>query len=316
MIDMEYPHKPVMVNEVVELLITRQDGIYVDGTTGSGGHSEAILKKLDINGRLICLDRDPDAIEITRKRLDAGGYKEKYIIIKSNFADMDAALHEAGVQKVDGIVLDLGMSSYQLDRSGRGFSFNRDEPLDMRMDTESGKNAMELLNELSAREIETVLKKYGEERLARPIARTLVRERSKSPINSSARFADIIRSHYPVSRRERKKDPATRAFQALRILVNNEMENLDAMLEKAPDLVNKGGRIIFLTYHSLEDRLVKRAMADWENSCICPPDLPLCVCDKKQRFKRLNKRGFLPQPEEIAENPRARSARLRGAERI
>ena len=316
MIKMEYPHKPVMVNEVVKLLIIRPDGIYVDGTTGSGGHSEAILKRLDKNSRLICLDRDPDAIEITRGRLDAGGYKEKYEIMKANFADMDDSLKEAGVQKVDGILLDLGMSSYQLDQSGRGFSFNRDEPLDMRMDNESGKNAMELLNELSAWEIESVLKKYGEEKLAKPIARSIVKERDKSPIRSSGQFADIVRSHYPVSRRNRTKDPATRAFQALRILTNNEMENLNVILEKAPDLLNRGGRIIFLTYHSLEDRHVKRAMADWENSCTCPPDLPVCVCDKKQRFKRLNKRGFLPQPEEIAENPRARSARLRGAERI
>jgi len=188
--------------------------------------------------------------------------------------------------------------------------------LDMRMDNESGKNAMDFLNELSDREIGSVLKKYGEEKLAKPIARSIVRERSKSPINSSGRFADIVRSHYPPYQRNRKKDPATRAFQAFRILVNNEIENLKVILEKAPDLFNKGGRIIFLTYHSLEDRLVKRAMVDWENSCVCPPDLPLCVCDKEQSFKRLNKRGFLPQPEEIAENPRARSARLRGAERI
>lgn len=305
-----------MVNEVVKHIITRSDGIYVDGTTGSGGHSAAILKALDRNGRLICLDRDPDAIEITRKRLDAGGYKGGYNIIKENFADMDAALQKTGFNKVDGILLDLGMSSYQLDQSGRGFSFNRDEPLDMRMDNESGKNAMDFLNELSDREIGSVLKKYGEEKLAKPIARSIVRERSKSPINSSARFADIVRSHYPPYQRNRKKDPATRAFQAFRILVNNEIENLKVILEKAPDLFNKGGRIIFLTYHSLEDRLVKRAMVDWENSCVCPPDLPLCVCDKEQSFKRLNKRGFLPQPEEIAENPRARSARLRGAERI
>ena len=316
MIEMEYPHKPVMVNEVVKLLITRPDGIYVDGTTGSGGHSEAILKKLDKDGRLICLDRDPDAIEITRKRLDARGYKERFELIKVNFADMDTALEKAGFKKVDGILLDLGMSSYQLDRSGRGFSFNRDEPLDMRMDNESGKNAMELINELSDLEIESVLKKYGEEKLAKPIARTIVRERGKSPIATSGRFADIVRSHFPASQRNRKKDPATRAFQALRILTNNEMENLNDILEKAPDLLNRGGRIIFLTYHSLEDRLVKRAMADWEDSCTCPPDLPVCVCNKKQRFKRLNKRGFIPQPEEIAENPRARSARLRGAERI
>ena len=316
MIDMDYPHKPVMVNEVINLLIIKPDGIYVDGTTGTGGHSEQILKKLDENGRLICLDRDPDAIEISRKRLNDDGYKDKYKIIKVNFADMDIALKETGTDKVDGILLDLGMSSYQLDQSGRGFSFNRDEPLDMRMDNESGKNAMEFLNELSAKEIESALRAYGEEKLAKPIARSIVRERSKSPINSSAQFADIVRSHYPASQRYRKKDPATRAFQALRILTNNEMENLSVILEKAPELLNKGGRILFLTYHSLEDRLVKRAMADWENTCTCPPGLPVCVCNKKQKFKRLNKKGVLPQQEEIAANPRARSARLRVAERI
>jgi 16S rRNA (cytosine1402-N4)-methyltransferase len=313
---MEYPHKPVMVEEVVQLLITRKEGVYVDGTTGSGGHSEAILKGLDQNGRLLCLDRDPDAIEITRKRLDSGGYKDKYSIIKLNFADMDIALKEAGIRGVDGIFLDLGMSSYQLDQSGRGFSFNRDEPLDMRMDTESGKNATELINELSAQEIDSALKRYGEEHLSWAIARTIVKERSKAPIVTSGRFAEIVRSHFPVFERNRKKDPATRAFQALRILTNNEMENLSVILEKAPDLLNKGGRILFLTYHSLEDRLVKRAMADWENTCTCPSDLPICVCNKKQRLIRLNKKGMLPQQEEIAENPRARSARLRGAERI
>lgn len=313
---MEYPHRPVMVTEVVKLLITRKDGVYVDGTTGTGGHSEAILKGLDNNGRLICLDRDPDAIEITRKRLDSGGFKDRYSILKFNFADMDLALEEAGVTGVDGILLDLGMSSYQLDQAGRGFSFNRDEPLDMRMDTESGKNAMELINELSAREIESVLKNYGEEHLSRAIARSIVRERIKAPIVTSGRFAEIVRSHFPAMQRNRKKDPATRAFQALRILTNNEMENLSVILEKAPDLLNKGGRIIFLTYHSLEDRLVKRAMVDWESACTCPPDLPVCVCNKEQRFIRLNKKGLLPEEAEIAANPRARSARLRGAERI
>ncbi len=312
----EYPHKPVMVDEVIENLITKPDGLYVDGTTGSGGHSEAILKSLGQEGRLICLDRDPDAIEITRKRLDSGGFKDKYSMIKSNFADMDEALEKADVMKVDGILLDLGMSSYQLDLSGRGFSFNRDEPLDMRMDNESGKNAMEFLNELSAREIESVLKKFGEEKFARSIARSVVREREKAPISSSGKFAEIVRSHYPAKERYKKKDPATRAFQALRILTNNEMDNLGIILEKIPELLNKGGRIIFLTYHSLEDRLVKRAMVDWENSCTCPPDLPICVCNKKQRFKRLNKKGLEPTQEEIEANPRARSARLRGAERI
>lgn len=305
-----------MVGEVIDHLITTSNGTYVDGTTGTGGHSEAILNNLDQDGRLICLDRDSDAIKISQQRLDAGGFKDKYSIIKANFSDMDMALKESGTEKVDGILLDLGMSSYQLDQSGRGFSFNRDEPLDMRMDNKSGKSAMEILNELSAREIEIFLKKYGEERRAKAISRTIVRERSESPVSSSGKLASIIRSHYPVYERNRKKDPATRAFQALRILTNNELENLETILKKAPDLLNKGGRILFLTYHSLEDRLVKRAMVDWENICECPPDFPICVCNKEAKFKKLNKRGFLPQEQEIKDNPRARSARLRGAERI
>lgn len=313
--EMEYPHKPVMVNEVTGQLITSPDGIYVDATAATGGHSEAILKQLNTRGRLICMDRDSEALEIARKRLR--GFEGREVSFKkANFSGMDDVFRELGIEKVDGILFDLGMSSYQLDHSGRGFSFMRDEPLDMRMDKTEGKDAGELLNNLSAVEIEKILKKYGEEKRARLISKAIVKEREKSPIRSTGRLADLIRSNFPSSPKNRKKDPATRTFQALRILVNGEMQNLENILNKAPELINRGGRVLFLTYHSLEDRLVKTAMVDWEKSCHCPPDFPVCVCNRKPLFRRLNKRGLRPGQGEIDDNPRARSARLRSAERI
>lgn len=298
------------------MLITNPGGIYVDGTTGMGGHSKAILDRLNKNGRLICLERDPEALEIAGTRLGVSERKGKVIFRKANFADMGAVLESMGIEKVDGIFLDLGMSSFQLDKSGRGFSFNRDEPLDMRMDNESGEDAQALVNRLSSHELETILKKFGEEKRARAISRSIVRERNKSPIRTSGQLAKLIRSNFPSSRRSRTKDPATRTFQALRIAVNNEMENLNRLLDIAPDLLIKGGRIIFLTYHSLEDRGVKKSMVDWEKSCICPDDLPVCACGRVPLFRRLTRRGIQPQDREIETNPRARSARLRGAERI
>lgn len=304
-----------MVDEVTDQLITSPDGIYIDATTGTGGHSEAILKQLNAGGRLICMDRDPDALEITQKRLSSFK-KEKISFKNSNFSEMEAVLRELEIEKVNGILFDLGMSSYQLDHSGRGFSFMRDEPLDMRMDKTGGKDAGELVNSLSAFEIEKILKKYGEEKRARRISKAIVKEREKSPIRSTGRLANLIRSNLPSSPKNRKKDPATRTFQALRILVNSEMQNLKNILEKMPELITRGGRVLFLTYHSLEDRLVKRAMVDWEKSCDCPPDFPICVCNREPLFRRLNKRGLQPGQGEITDNPRARSARLRSAERI
>lgn len=313
--EMEYPHKPVMVDEVVSQLITSPDGIYVDATAGTGGHSEAILKQLDVKGRLVCVDRDQDTLEITRGRLSGYG-EERVVFKKANFSEMDELLRELGIEGADGILFDLGMSSYQLDHSGRGFSFMRDEPLDMRMDKTRGMDAGELVNNLPAGELEKILKAYGEEKRARAISKLIVKERDKSPIESTGRLANLIRSNFPSSQKSRKKDPATRTFQALRIKVNNEMQNLENILEKVPGLINSGGRALFLTYHSLEDRLVKTAMVDWEKSCECPPDFPVCACTRKSLFRRLNKRGLQPGQAEIAENPRARSARLRSAERV
>lgn len=312
---MEYPHQPVMVNEVIRSLVTMPEGIYVDATVGSGGHSEGILKKLSGSGRLICMDMDPDAIKISMGRLAPLGKRASFK--KANFKEMDTALADLGVGKVNGILLDLGMSSYHLDKSGRGFSFNRDEPLDMRMDTEGGITAEKLINGLSAKEIEKFLREYGEERRAGLISRSIERKRGTQSIKTSLQLANLIRSIIPPSRRyPAMKDPATRTFQALRIAVNKELENLNIFLDKAPDLITMGGRLVFLTYHSLEDRLVKQAMAGWEKTCICPPDFPECACDKTPLFRRVYKKAIKPKGAEIRENPRARSAMLRAAERI
>lgn len=311
---MEYPHRPVMVNEVIAHLVTIKDGVYVDGTVGSGGHSEAILRSLSDKGRLICLDRDAEAIEISMSRLKAQGKRVDFM--DSNFADMGQALKDLGIERVNGILLDLGMSSHQLDRSGRGFSFSRDEPLDMRMDKNGDKTAEDIINRFSARELEAILRDYGEERRARAIARLIEAERRKGPITTTLQLSGLIRSITPHSRGPWTKDPATRTFQALRIAVNRELENLDRFLDVAPSLVEIRGRLVFLTYHSLEDRKVKKAMADWEKTCVCPPGLPECVCGKKSLFKRVNRKMIRPAISEIQDNPRARSAILRAAERI
>jgi 16S rRNA (cytosine1402-N4)-methyltransferase len=303
-----------MVNEVIRSLVTVQCGIYVDGTAGTGGHSEAIAGKISGEGRLICVDRDSEAIRFSRERL--GYLGEKVAFIKANFAELDETLRDLGIAMVTGILLDLGMSSYQLEQSGRGFSFNRDEPLDMRMDISDAVTAQELINSLPVSGIEKILRDYGEEKRARSIARLINRVRRETPIKTSIQLANLVRSVIPPSRHRGAKDPATRTFQALRIEINREMENLKMFLDKVPSLIERGGRVVFLTYHSIEDRLVKQAMADWEKGCICPPDLPECSCNKEPLFRRIYKKGIKPTKIEIQDNPRARSAILRAAERI
>jgi len=303
-----------MVNEVISHLITIEDGIYVDGTVGSGGHSEAILRSLSDKGRLICLDRDPDAIRLSRSRLKDPG--KRVAFVRANFADLDAVLKDLGIDRANGILLDLGMSTYQLDQSGRGFSFSRDERLDMRMDQEGDTTAEDIINCFSARDIEAILKNYGEEKRARTISRLIEAERRKGHIATTLQLAGLIRSITPHSHRPWIKDPATRTFQALRIAVNRELDNIKRFLDMAPSLIEDRGRVVFLTYHSLEDRAVKKALSDWEKTCVCPPDIPECVCGKKSLFKRVNKKIIKPPAEEIQENPRASSAILRAAERI
>ena len=311
---MAYPHQPVLVHEAVDCLLHRKTGIYVDGTSGSGGHGSLISKRLSPRGRLICLDRDPEAIRLSRARL--ADHSKATAFIQENFAELDTVLERLGIEKVDGVLLDLGMSTYQLEHSGKGFSFKRNEPLDMRMGPDAEQTAADLVNTLSAEAFENILKQYGEERRARSIARTIVRTRADSPIRTSSELASLIELVSPTSHRKRTIHPATRTFQALRIAVNNELENLDIFLEKIPSLMVKYGRLVILSYHSLEDRRVKQAMVQWESSCTCPPDFPVCVCDKTPQFKRIFKKGIKPSQEEIHMNPSARSAILRAAERM
>ena len=304
-----------MVREVVRDLVVSPDGTYVDGTAGSGGHGEAIARALSDKGRLICLDRDPEAVSLAAERLSFLGGRVR--VAQADFAEMDRVLGRMGVTRVQGVLLDLGMSSHQIEASGRGFSFLRDEPLDMRMDPGGGTTAHDLINGVSLEDLERILREYGEERRARRIARAIVKAREEAPIRTSRHLAAVVASACPRPRGGKaRRHPATRTFQALRIAVNRELESLEAFLDKAPGLLTGGGRLVILSYHSLEDRRVKRAMAGWEKGCTCPPDFPQCVCGGKPLFKRIRKKGLKPGASEVGENPRARSAVLRAAERI
>lgn len=286
----------------------------MDGTVGNGGHSEAIAQRLGPGGRLICLDRDAEAVRLSKERLS--GFGEKVTVLKGNFSEMGPILEKLGRENVDGILLDLGLSTLQLEHSGRGFSFSRDEPLDMRMDQNDRVTARVLVNELPPREIENILRRYGEEKKARRIAALLEKARSSGGVQTSLQLARLVESAVPRSKRPGAKNPATRTFQALRIAVNRELENLDSFLEAAPSLTRKGGRVVILSYHSLEDRMVKQAMVRWEKGCTCPRDLPRCACGRNPLFRRLNRKGIRPTQAEIARNPRSRSATLRAAERV
>ncbi|MBN2123705.1 MAG: 16S rRNA (cytosine(1402)-N(4))-methyltransferase RsmH [Deltaproteobacteria bacterium] len=313
-VSLDYPHRPVMVREVIASLMTAPDGVYVDGTVGSGGHSEAIGRRIGEGGRLICLDKDPEILSVAETRLSFLGEGVRFF--KASYGDLDEILGVSGVKKVQGILLDLGVSSHQLDHSGRGFSFARDEPLDMRMDPDQEVTASGLVNTLPPKDLEDLLRRYGEEKRARAIARAIDRRRRKGRIGSSLDLADLVRFVVRRPRRPGAKDPATRTFQALRIAVNRELEILRVFLEKAPDLLEKGGRLVVLSYHSLEDRMVKQTMRDWERGCQCPPGLPVCACGKVPLFRGIHRKGLRPGQEEVEKNPRARSAVLRAAERI
>ncbi len=311
---MEYTHQPVLLEEITDLLVGKLDGIYVDGTVGNGGHSQAIGEKITSEGRLICLDMDSEAVRISKERLSS--LSKKPSLFKSNYVELAEILKRLGIEKVDGVLLDLGLSSHQLEHSGKGFSFSRDEPLDMRMDPNNELTAHEVINTFSSDNLVRILWEYSEEKWAKRIAKTIEEERKRKPINSSLELANLVKKAIPISHHPKAKHPATQTFQALRIVVNKELENLRIFLDMAPFLMNKGGRIAILSYHSLEDRMVKQTMFDWERQCTCPPDLPKCVCGKVSLFKRLNKRGIRPKAQEIQTNPRARSATLRGAERV
>ena len=307
-------HRPVMLREVVEQVFTSPDGIYVDGTLGTGGHSEAVCRKMSPDGLLVGLDRDEEAIRISRERLSFMGGRVH--LVKESYSRLGRVLKGLGIEQVNGVLLDLGMSTYQLEGSGRGFSFSRDEPLDMRMDLDEEVTARGLVNSLSAKELEKLLWSYGEEKRARAISRAIERERTRAPIDSSPALANLVASVVGRSHRAGARHPATRTFQALRIAVNRELETLHAFLEKIPLLLVQGGRLVVLSYHSLEDRMVKQAMIEWEGGCRCPPEFPECRCKRAPLLRRVHKKGIKPTAAEKADNPRARSAVLRTAERI
>ena len=307
-------HQPVMVDEVMRYLITSPDGIYVDGTVGTGGHSLEIGKRIAPKGELICLDIDRSSIGLARERLSSFG--EKIKIVKESYVNLDTVLKRIGIDEVNGILLDLGVSSYQLESSGRGFSFLKDEPLDMRMDHDGNVSARELVNDSSMESLRGLLRDYAEERWAKRIARAIVKQRRTGPITSTRQLALLVESAIPAQYHPRKRHPATKTFQALRIAVNSELGNLAGFLEKAPELLVKGGRLAVISYHSLEDRVVKQAFQRWERGEVYPRKLPVVLETRPPLMKALRKRGLRPCQDEMDVNPRSRSAIMRVAERV
>ena len=308
-----YGHKPVLLHECLGALAIKPDGIYVDGTLGRAGHSLEIVRRLT-TGRLIALDRDETAIEAANRRL--GDYLDKVTLVHSNFSALDAVLHELGVHGVDGMLFDLGVSSPQLDEAQRGFSYKQDAPLDMRMDESAALTAREVVNTYSYEELRRILFEYGEERYAPAIAKKICAYRAEKPIETTLELADLIRSAMPAAALREKQHPAKRSFQAIRIAVNDELGAVSRMMRASIDHLNPGGRLAVITFHSLEDRIVKNAMAEAAKGCTCPPSFPVCVCGRTPKIQVLTKKPIIATMEEVRENPRARSAKLRVAVKL
>ncbi len=309
----EFTHVSVLLHEAVDALNIRPDGIYVDGTLGRAGHSREIAKRLT-TGRLIAIDRDYAALEAAPERL--GPLTDKVTLVHGNFADLGALLDGVGADKVDGMLFDLGVSSPQLDDETRGFSYLKDAPLDMRMDATASLTARDVVNQWPQEELKRILRDYGEERYAAQIAAKVVRRREEKPIETTLELADLIRSAMPAAALREKQHPAKRSFQAIRIAVNDELAAIPAMLDQALERLNAGGRLAVITFHSLEDRPVKAAMQSWAKGCTCPPDFPVCVCGNKPKAKLITRKPILPGEAELQDNPRARSAKLRVAEKL
>ena len=307
---MEFSHIPVLLEETIEGLNIKENGIYVDGTAGGGGHSGEILKRLT-TGKLISIDRDPDAIRTLTEKFKKN---ENSIIIKGNFGDMKDLLELRGVGRVDGVLLDIGVSSHQLDTASRGFSFHEDAPLDMRM-SQSGVSAEELVNTLPYEELRKIIAEYGEEKFASSIAKGIVAAREQKPVTTTVQLAEIVKANVPQTVR-RDGHPARKTFQAIRIAVNDELNVLSRGLDDAFKLLGKGGRLAVITFHSLEDRIVKQKMAGWCQGCTCPKDFPVCVCGNKPKARLVNKKPVCANETELTKNPRARSAKLRICEKI
>ncbi len=305
-------HVPVLVNEVVKLLNLKKDGIYVDGTIGDGGHSEAILRQLGSGGRLIGIDRDASAIRYTEQRLKK--HKDILTLVQGNFGNVESILLKLGIEKMDGFLLDIGVSSSQLSDPKRGFSFRLEGPLDMRMQEGSSVMASHLVNNFSSQELVSILRKFGEERLAGLIVKAIVKYRKKGRIETTTQLAGIITGVIPLWKR--KTHPATKTFQALRIAVNNELGLLQDGLESGIKLLKSGGRLVVISYHSLEDRIVKHTFLRWTRSCHCPSSFPVCCCGGEKKVVKIISTLIRPSREEVAENPRSRGAKLRVVERL
>ena len=308
---MEFKHIPVLFRESIDALDIKPDGLYADCTAGGGGHSNAILDRLSENGRLVAIDRDPEAIETLTKRFEG---RENVSIVNDNFFNIKSILSQFTDEGADGILADLGVSSHQLDDAARGFSFHADAPLDMRMSMQ-GMSAADAVNSLSQRELQDIIYRYGEDKFAPRIAAGIVRARAEKPIGTTLELAEIVKSSIPAAARREGGHPARRTFQALRIYVNGELDGLDRAIGDMFDSLKVGGRLAIITFHSLEDRAVKQTFASLCEGCICPPEFPVCVCGRKSRG-RLPQKAAAPSKAELEENPRSRSARLRVIEKI
>lgn len=309
----DFEHISVLLNESITGLEIKPNGIYVDCTTGGGGHSYEIAKRLD-GGRLICIDRDSDAIAAAKARL--APFADRITFVKDNFSNIDSILNELGIDKIDGALADLGVSSYQFDTAERGFSYKLDAPLDMRMDVSSPLTASDVVNTYSEEDIRRVISVYGEDSFAPAIARAIVRARETAPITSTTELSDIVKSAYPPKFREIGHHPAKKTFQAIRIEVNGEIDIIEPTVKNIISRLKSGGRVAFITFHSLEDRAVKNAFAELSRGCICPPSFPVCVCGNKPKIKIITKKPILPSDLELNENRRSHSAKLRVAEKV
>ena len=309
----EFHHVSVLLEECIQGLAIKPDGIYVDGTLGGAGHSSRIAAKLT-TGRLIGIDRDNVALEAAAERLRP--FEDRVTLVHANFCDMDQALQGLGIYKVDGILLDLGVSSPQLDDGQRGFSYMTDAPLDMRMNGEDTRDARQIVNTWSYEELKRILYDYGEERFAPRIAAAICRRREQAPIETTLELVDVIKSAMPASALREKQHPAKRSFQAIRIAVNDELGAVETVMKMAVPLLNPGGRLAVITFHSLEDRIVKNAMAEAAKGCTCPPSFPVCVCGKKPQVRIVTRKPIVSGEEELERNPRARSAKLRICEKL
>ena len=310
---MEFIHKSVLLDECIDSLNIKPDGIYVDGTLGGAGHSLEIVKRLD-GGKLVAFDQDMDAIENARIKL--AEYMDRVILIHSNFENLGEKLDENGITGIDGLLLDLGVSSYQLDTPERGFSYMHDAPLDMRMDKSLTESAWDIINRYSEAELSDIIRNYGEENWHARIAAFIVERRREKPIETTFELVDIIKAAVPSKARDENLHPAKRTFQAIRIAVNRELDVIEKVIREATEKMNRGGVIAIITFHSLEDRIVKNVFRDLSAGCICPPEFPVCTCNTVAKLKLLTKKPIISSKEELEENPRARSAKLRCAVRL